>query len=124
MPTVLYGLLEITIPRRLEVRLQVSDLGAAARFARTFTAGEAKKETTREKRAGKVAATRRVLGVSEDASMSEITAVYKRMARNYHPDKVLELPTEVRELSERRMKEINAAYNELKRHGRNHVQTG
>jgi hypothetical protein len=121
MPAVLYGLLEITIPGRLQVCLQVSDLAAAARFARTFNAGEAK-ETTREKRAGKVAAARRVLGVSADASMSEITAAYKKMARNYHPDKVLELPAEARELSERRMKEINAAYNELKRHGRSPAQ--
>jgi hypothetical protein len=96
MPTVLYGLLEVTIPRRLEVRLQVSDLGAAARFAKAFNAWEAKKETTREKRAGEVAAARRVLGVSADASMSEITAAYKKMARNYHPDKVLKLPAEAR----------------------------
>jgi len=122
MPIVLYGLLEITIPRRLEVRLQVSDLGAAARFARTFNAGDAKKETAREMRAGKIAAARRVLGVSADASMSEITAAYKKMARNYHPDKVLDLPAEARELSERRMKEITAAYNELKRRGRNPAQ--
>jgi hypothetical protein len=122
MPTVLYGLLEITIPRRLEVRLQVSDLGAGARFARTFSARDAREETTREKRAGKVAAARKVLGVSADASMSEITAAYKKMARNYHPDKVLDLPAEARELSERRMKEINAAYNELKRRGRNPAQ--
>jgi DnaJ domain len=122
MPIVRYGLLDITVPRRLEVRLQVSDLGAAARFARTLNAGEARKETIREKRAGKVAAARSVLGVSEDATMSEITAAYKKMARNYHPDKVLELPAEARELSERRMKEINAAYNELKRHGRSPAQ--
>ena len=67
MPTVLYGLLEITIHRRLEVRLQVSDLGAAARFARTFNAGEAKKAPAREKHTGKAASAREVLGVSEDA---------------------------------------------------------
>ncbi len=60
--------------------------------------------------------------MSEDASMSEITAAYKKMARNYHPDKVLELPAEARELSERRMKEITAAYNELKRYGRKPAQ--
>jgi hypothetical protein len=122
MPTVRYGLLEINLPRRLEVRLQVSNLGAAARFARTFNAGDARKETIREKRAGKIAAARKVLGVSADASMSEITAAYKKMARNYHPDKVLELPAEARELSERRMKEITAAYNELKQRGRNPAQ--
>jgi hypothetical protein len=122
MPTVRYGLLEITLPRRLEVRLQVSNLAAAARFARTFNAEEAREETIREKRVGRVAVARRVLGVSPDASMSEITAAYKKMARKYHPDKVLELPAEARELSERRMKEITAAYNELKRFGRKPAQ--
>jgi hypothetical protein len=122
MPIVRYGLLEITLPQRLEVRLQVSNLAAAARFARTFNAEEAKKETIREKRVGRVAVARRVLGVSADASMSEITAAYKKMARKYHPDKVLELPAEARELSERRMKEITAAYNELKRVGRKPAQ--
>jgi hypothetical protein len=121
-PIVLYGLLEITVARKLEMRLQVSNLRAAARFAGTFNAGEAKKDTSREKHAGKVPAARRVLGVSADASMSEINAAYKKMARNYHPDKVLALPAEARELSERRMKEINAAYNELKRRARNPAQ--
>jgi DnaJ-class molecular chaperone len=56
-----------------------------------------------------------VLGVEEGASMRKITAAYRKLARTYHPDKVLELPAEAREISERRMKEINAAYSELKR---------
>jgi DnaJ-class molecular chaperone len=69
-----------------------------------------------------VVAARKVLGVSEHASMSEITATYKKLALNYYPDKVLELPAEARELSERRMKEITAAYNELQRFGRKPAQ--
>ena len=47
--------------------------------------------------------------------IGEITATYKKLARTYHPDRVLELPAEAREISERRMKEINVAYTELKR---------
>ena len=47
--------------------------------------------------------------------MGEITATYKKLARTNHPDKVLELPAEAREISERRMQEITVAYTELKR---------
>jgi hypothetical protein len=36
MPVVLYGLLEISLPRGLKVPLQVSSRDAAARFARAF----------------------------------------------------------------------------------------
>jgi DnaJ like chaperone protein len=57
----------------------------------------------------------KTLGVRVDASMSEVSAAYKQMARAHHPDKVANLPEEDREVSERRMKEINAAYAELKR---------
>jgi DnaJ-domain-containing protein 1 len=58
-----------------------------------------------------------VLGLGAGASPVEIAAAYKRMARTYHPDKVANEPLEVREESERRMKEINAAYSLLKRRG-------
>jgi DnaJ like chaperone protein len=119
---VLYGLVDITFPHHdLEVRLQVSNLVAAARFARALGAGEAGRARAREKQMGTVASARTALGVEDGASMSEISATYKKMARAYHPDKVLELPPEVRELSEWRMKEISAAYTLLKRHMSNPV---
>ena len=57
----------------------------------------------------------RTLGVRADASMSEVSAAYKQLARVHHPDKVANLPEEDREASERQMKEINAAYTELRR---------
>jgi DnaJ-class molecular chaperone len=56
-----------------------------------------------------------VLGVTIDASEDEITAAYRRMAQMYHPDKVNTLGPELKELADRRMKEINAAYEALKR---------
>ena len=40
---------------------------------------------------------------------------YRKLARTHHPDKVANLEPEVREYSEQRMKEINAAYAEFKR---------
>ena len=36
------------------------------------------------------------------------------MAQLHHPDKVAQMATEIREIAEARMKEINAAYASLK----------
>lgn len=55
------------------------------------------------------------LGIKEGASSKEIVAAYRHMAAMYHPDKVAGLAPEFGEISERRMKEINAAYEALKR---------
>ncbi len=51
-----------------------------------------------------------VLGVSLAASRDEITAAYKQQISQYHPDKVANMGEEIRELAERRSKQINAAY--------------
>ena len=55
-----------------------------------------------------------VLGVAPGASEAEIVAAYRRHARMYHPDRVAGLGPEFQELAERKMKEINAAYEELR----------
>jgi DnaJ-class molecular chaperone len=52
--------------------------------------------------------------VSKKAGVEEISAAYRNLARTHHPDKVANLKPEVREYSEQRMKEINAAYAEFK----------
>jgi hypothetical protein len=62
----------------------------------------------------RLARARKILGVAKGASAEEIGAAYRGLARTHHPDKVAHLEPEVREYSERRMKEINAAYTELK----------
>ena len=59
-----------------------------------------------------------VLGLKGGASPEEIAAAYRRMARTYHPDKVAGEAQEIREFAEEKMKEINAAYSELKLMGR------
>lgn len=50
------------------------------------------------------------LGVSPSAPRDEITHAYKRLISEYHPDKVANAGAEIRELAERKSKEINAAY--------------
>jgi DnaJ-class molecular chaperone len=66
-------------------------------------------------REARLATARRALGVAKGAGAEEISAAYRKLAQTHHPDKVANLEPEVREYSERRMKEINAAYAEFKR---------
>jgi DnaJ like chaperone protein len=54
-----------------------------------------------------------VLGVSPDASPEEIRQAYRRLANQYHPDKVSHLGEEFRVLAEKRFKEIQEAYQRL-----------
>jgi DnaJ-domain-containing protein 1 len=51
-----------------------------------------------------------VLGVAPTAPPNEIRAAYRRLMSQYHPDKVESLGVELRELAERKSKEIGAAY--------------
>ncbi len=55
-----------------------------------------------------------VLNVSRSASQKEIKAAYRMLAGQYHPDKVLHLGDEFRELAEIRFKEIQSAYEALR----------
>jgi DnaJ-domain-containing protein 1 len=54
-----------------------------------------------------------VLGVEKGASPEDIKMAYKRLAHQYHPDKVNHLGQEFRDLAEKRFKEIQKAYQEL-----------
>src|SRR5215211_5097040 len=58
-----------------------------------------------------------VLGVPLGASRQEISQAYRKLAFMHHPDRVAGMGPEAREYSEERMKEINAAYAELRRRG-------
>ena len=59
-----------------------------------------------------------VLGVGRSASAAEIKQAYRRLAGQYHPDKVAHLGKEFQELAEERFKQIQAAYQELKAAGK------
>ena len=53
------------------------------------------------------------LGVSENDSDEEIKKAYRELARRYHPDNYHDNPLE--DLAQEKMKEINAAYEEIVR---------
>lgn len=50
------------------------------------------------------------LGVPATATPAQITAAYRVMAQLFHPDRYAEAPEPVRREAERRMKELNDAY--------------
>lgn len=52
-----------------------------------------------------------ILGVSETASDEEVKKAYLNLARKYHPDNYHDNPLE--DLAQEKMKEINAAYEEI-----------
>lgn len=58
-----------------------------------------------------------VLEIHQNASKDEIVAAYREMVQKYHPDKVATMAPEFRQLAELKIKEVNAAYEQLKRAG-------
>ncbi|VBB44242.1 DnaJ domain protein [uncultured Desulfatiglans sp.] len=58
-----------------------------------------------------------VLGVERNAGQDEIRSAYRRLAAQYHPDKLSHLGQEFQALAEKRFKEIQEAYETLKASG-------
>jgi hypothetical protein len=56
-----------------------------------------------------------ILGLGGNFTIDDIKRAYRRSALQNHPDKVSNLAPEFRELAERKMKEINKAYEQLKK---------
>ena len=59
-----------------------------------------------------------ILGLPQNAPPEEIARAYRQLAAKYHPDKVQHLGEEFQRLAEERFKEIQAAYDELKKQGK------
>jgi DnaJ like chaperone protein len=59
----------------------------------------------------------RILGIEPDASVEQIKHAYRELASKYHPDKLEHLGDEFKALAEKRFKEIQKAYQELKGKG-------
>ena len=53
----------------------------------------------------------KVLGVDPSATDEEIKTAYRNLARKYHPDKYRD--SDLAEMAEEKMKEVNAAYEEI-----------
>jgi hypothetical protein len=130
IPVAQYGLLEVSSSTGLNIHLHVSNLEAAKYFAGVFNRAQSasrgrQSHGQQQQRhdagsGGRVSPGTRsayeTLGVSVGASQAEVVAAYRQMAMMYHPDRLSGLAPEFVELAEERMKEINAAYEELKRH--------
>lgn len=56
-----------------------------------------------------------ILGLGAGADFAEIKAAYRKLSMQYHPDKVGHLGDEFKKVAEEKMKEINNAYEYLKR---------
>jgi DnaJ like chaperone protein len=56
-----------------------------------------------------------ILGLSPEADFPEIKAAYRKLSMKYHPDKVGHRGDEFKVVAEEKMKEINNAYEYLKR---------
>ena len=54
-----------------------------------------------------------ILGIAPGSSKEEIKAAYRRLAAQYHPDKVQHLGKDFQKMAEERFKEIQQAYDEL-----------
>jgi DnaJ like chaperone protein len=57
----------------------------------------------------------KVLGLKQDADINTIKTTYKRLMKEFHPDKTSHLSPVERNKSEIRAKEINEAYNKIKK---------
>ena len=56
-----------------------------------------------------------VLGIAAGASDEELELAYRRRMSEYHPDRVASAAKEIRDMADRRAREINQAYDRIKR---------
>ncbi|MGI8655587.1 MAG: DUF4236 domain-containing protein [Pyrinomonadaceae bacterium] len=133
LPIAQYGLLELQSGTGLNIHIHVSNLEAATYFAdgfnRVLSARPYKQPPPRPNtsRPAGGTGTRKpeptdgtksayeILGLDRVASAEQITMAYRQMAKMYHPDRLANLAPEFIALAEERMKEINAAYAQLKK---------
>ncbi|WP_304412940.1 J domain-containing protein [Cetobacterium sp. ZOR0034] len=54
-----------------------------------------------------------ILGVKEGSTPEEIKKAYRELAKKHHPDRYANADAEIREMHERKFKEINEAYEKL-----------
>jgi hypothetical protein len=122
-----YGLLKIVSSVGFCLRLHVSNSLLAEKFIENFRNAQGILSRRRQEQArtmhgrnghpmesGGHRSAYEVLGVKPNASLEEIKQAYHQAARLNHPDLVAGLAPEFQELATRRIREINAAYRELR----------
>jgi hypothetical protein len=123
LPVLQYGVLVLQSSRGLNIHLNTSNLQLAQVFANAwrelYRIGQSVGPRMTPSNGGEVdagpeALALKTLGLAADAQSDEISAAYRRLAQMYHPDKVAGLAPEFQVLADKRMKEINAAYEILK----------
>jgi DnaJ-domain-containing protein 1 len=75
-----------------------------------YDRSESNNSKSQDESSTKIEEAYKILGITSQANEDEITTAYRELAKKYHPDKVNHLASEFRELADRKMKEINAAY--------------
>jgi DnaJ like chaperone protein len=55
-----------------------------------------------------------VLGVAPDADQRLVKRAYRKLISEHHPDRLGDLPADMRRQAESRASEINAAYDRIK----------
>ena len=100
----------------LRYLLKLRDPGAGGRSAGTDNQSTHRSPPSdSEPAVGEIRSPYDILDVSPSADQDEIRAAYRKLANQYHPDKVAHLGEEFHDMAEERFKEIQKAYDELTR---------
>ncbi|MEB3232662.1 MAG: J domain-containing protein [Leptolyngbyaceae bacterium] len=128
-----YGLLRVMATIGINLRFYVSNVDQAEQFTQSFCSVQQwlsprqpwEQRQTSPKSSGETdygvshnRPAHEILGVNPNASLDDIRAAYHRVARMNHPDKMIGLAPEFRQLAEQRMKVITAAYKTLSQRSR------
>lgn len=100
---------ESRVAAEAEARRQRDSAAAEAQRRRDEAEREAR-QRQRDAEDSEPTAWHKILNVASDADPQEIRRAYKTLMSQYHPDKVAALGPELRDLCERKTKEINTAY--------------
>jgi hypothetical protein len=56
-----------------------------------------------------------IFGLGDDASWEDVVVAHRRLAKRYHPDRLIHASAEAQQRGEERMRELNVAYESLRR---------